>query len=70
MKMSLAFKSNDPQEYATRTEIHYMFHVPYAAIARSIREGKLEMRLVDGKIQIHIAEAAVIFGKNNPDLFA
>ena len=28
--MSLAYDTGAPQEYATRTEIHYMLHVPYA----------------------------------------
>jgi hypothetical protein len=66
--MSLAFKDNDPQEHATRTEINYMLHVPYAAIAKAIRDGKLALHLIDGKIQVKIAEAKAVFGK--PDLFA
>jgi hypothetical protein len=70
MKMSLAFKDTDTQEYATRTEIHYMFQVPYAAIAKAIRDEKLAMHLVDGKIQVNVAEATAIFGKNKTDLFA
>ena len=48
--MSLAFKTDEAQEYATRTEGHYMLHVPYSAIARAINAGKLEMHLIDGKI--------------------
>ena len=48
--MSLAYDAGTAQEYATRTEIHYMLHVPYAAIARAIREGKLDIHLIDGKI--------------------
>jgi hypothetical protein len=67
--MSLAYDAGATQEYATRTEIHYMLHVPYAAIARAIREGKLEMHLIDQKIQIKIAEAREVFGKRS-DLFA
>jgi hypothetical protein len=64
--------SNEPslrcwasQEYATRTDTHYMLHVPYAAIARVIREGKLEMHLIDNKIQINVAEARTVFSKGS-----
>jgi hypothetical protein len=67
--MSLAFK-NDHQEHATRTEIHYMLHVPYAAIAKAIRDGKLTLHLIDGKIQVKIDEARAVLGKNKSDLFA
>jgi hypothetical protein len=48
-----------------RTETHYMLHVPYAAIARVIREGKLEMHLIDNKIQINVAEARTVFSKGS-----
>ena len=68
-QVSLAYDTGATQEYATRTEIHYMLHVPYAAIARAIREGKLEMHLIDQKIQINVAEARKVFGKGS-DLFA
>lgn len=67
--MSLAYDAGATPEYATKTEIHYMLHVPYAAIARAIREGKLEMHLIDQKIQINVAEARKVFGKGS-DLFA
>jgi hypothetical protein len=67
--MSLAFKVDETQEYATRTEIHYMLHVPYAAISRAINAGKLEMHVIDNKIQISIAEAKAVFGRNKPNLF-
>jgi hypothetical protein len=42
-----------------------MLHVPYAAIARVIREGKLEMHLIDNKIQINVAEARTVFSKGS-----
>ena len=67
--MSLAFTSNETQVYATRTEIHYMLRVSMAAIAKAIREGKLEMHLIDGKIQISAAQARAHFSKNKTDLF-
>jgi hypothetical protein len=68
MIMSLAFKPDAPQEYATRTEIHYMLRTSMAHIAKAIREGKLELHLVDGKIQISVAEARAVFCKG-PNLF-
>jgi hypothetical protein len=46
-----------------------MLRIPYAAIARAIREGKLEMHLVDGKIQINVAQAKALFGKQTSALF-
>jgi hypothetical protein len=67
--MSLAFKSTEPQEYATRTEVHYMLRVSMSAIAKAIREGKLEIHLIDNKIQISVAEARQVFGKAKSDLF-
>jgi hypothetical protein len=70
MTMSLAFQNDDTKEYATRTEVHYMLRIPMYAIARAIREGKLEMHLIDGKIQVNVAEAKVLFGRNRSDLFA
>ena len=63
--MSLAYDVVARQEYATRTEIHYMLLVPYAAIARAIREGKLEMHLIDQKIQISVADAKAVFNKGS-----
>ena len=62
--MSLAYDAGETQEYATRTELHYMLHVPYAAIARAIREGKLDIHLIDGKIQVSVADARQAFGRN------
>jgi hypothetical protein len=68
--MSLAFKSDQDKEYATRTELHYMLRIPYAAISKATREGRLEMHLIDGKIQLNVAEVKELFGKQTPDLFA
>jgi pyruvate kinase len=63
MKMSLAFKNNSVfgQEYATKGELHYEFHLPYARIAKAIREGKLAVHLVDGKIQLKVDEVIKLF---------
>jgi hypothetical protein len=55
--MSLAFNSNETQEYATKTEVHYMLGVTYGKIAEAIRTGKLAIHLIDGKIQINVEEA-------------
>lgn len=66
--MSLAYDTGATQEFATRTEIHYMLRVQMSAIAKAIREGKLELHLIDNKIQVSVAEAKAVFGKN--DLFA
>jgi len=67
--MSLAYYTGGTQEYATRTELHYMLRVSMAKIALAIREGKLELHLIDGKIQISVAEAQQIFGRNKIALF-
>lgn len=68
--MSLAFKDNDNPEYATRTDVHYMLRIPMYAIAKAIHEGKLELHLIDGKIQINVAEARQVFGRDKSDLFS
>lgn len=47
--MSFAYDTNETHEYATRTEIYYMFRVSMAHIARAIDKGKLELHLIDGR---------------------
>jgi hypothetical protein len=61
--MSLAFQDNKEQEYATRTELHYLLHVPYYKIGEAVKKGKLAIHLIDGKTQINIAEAQQVFRK-------
>jgi hypothetical protein len=61
--MSLAFQDNKAPEYATKTEIHYMLHVPYYKIGEAVKNGKLALHLIDNKIQINITEAKAVFGK-------
>ena len=63
--MSLAYDTDVTQEYATRTEVHYMLRVSMAHIAKAIREGKLELHLIDGKIQINVAEAKALLRRSN-----
>jgi pyruvate kinase len=70
--VNIALKSNPilQQEYATRSELHYSFHVSYNRIAKAIREGKLAIHLVDGKVQLQVAEVVNLFFPPRPDLFA
>lgn len=68
--MSLAYQPTTEREYGTKTEIYYLLHVPYAAITRAINSGKLALHLIDGKVQIEVAEALKVFGRDRTDLFA
>jgi len=62
--MSLAFREDIKiPEYATKTELHYLLHVPYYKIGEAVKKGKLAIHLIDGKIQINIAEAKALFSK-------
>jgi hypothetical protein len=63
--MSLAYDTDTIPQFATRTEIHYMLRVSMAHIAKAIRDGKLELHLIDGKIQINVAEAKAVFRRSN-----
>jgi hypothetical protein len=63
--MSLAYDADTTPQFATRTEIHYMLRVSMAHIAKAIREGKLELHLIDGKIQISVAEAKAVFRRSS-----
>lgn len=67
--MILAYDSNDTQEYVTRAELHYMLRVPMYVIAKAVREGKLELHLINNKVQVSVAEARQVFGKNKVNLF-
>jgi hypothetical protein len=69
--MNLAFKPQSvlEQEYATKGELHYGLHVSYARIATAIREGKLAVHLVDGKIQLKVAEVVDLFFPPRKSLF-
>jgi hypothetical protein len=61
--VNIALKSNPilEQEYATKGELHYAFHLSYARIAQAIRESKLEVCLVDNKLQLKVAEVVNLF---------
>jgi pyruvate kinase len=71
MKMSLVFKTNSvlEQEYATKGELHYGLHVSYARIAQAIRDEKLAIYLVDGKVQLRVEEVANLFFPPRKSLF-
>jgi hypothetical protein len=72
MSMNLALKPASilEQEYATKAELHYGFHIAYARIAKAIREGQLKPHLIDGKIQLEVKEAVRVLLPRKPDLFA
>jgi hypothetical protein len=42
-----------------------MLRVSMAHIAKAIREGKLKLHLIDGKIQVSVAEAKAVFRRSN-----
>lgn len=70
--MNVALKSNPilDQEYATKSELHYAFHISYARIAQAIRDGKLEACFVDNKIQLRVEDVVRLFFPPRPNLFA
>jgi hypothetical protein len=61
--MSLAFKTTSilDKEYATRADLHYGLRVPYHKIAKVINEGRLELHLIDSKVQIRVEDAIKFF---------
>jgi hypothetical protein len=69
--MNLAFKPKSvlENEYATKSELHYALHVSYARIAMAIRDGKLSVHLVDGKVQLRVAEVISLFVAPQTNLF-
>jgi hypothetical protein len=46
-----------------------MLHVQYTTIAKAIRDGRLAVHLIEGKVQINVAEATHLFDKKKSDLF-
>jgi hypothetical protein len=71
MKMSLALKFNSVlgQEYATKGELHYGLHISYERMAKAIREGRLGIHLVDGKVQLRVEEVVNLFFPPRKSLF-
>jgi hypothetical protein len=71
--MSIAFQSSSviDQEYASKSELHFGLRISYARIAQAIREGKIEMHLVDGAIKFRVKEVLEALGKKHSrsDLF-
>jgi hypothetical protein len=70
--VNVALKSNPilSQEYATKGELHYAFHLSYARIAQAIRDRKLEVCFVENKIQLRVEEVIKLFFPPRPDLFS
>jgi hypothetical protein len=61
--MSLTFQNTEAPKYGTKTDIHYMLKISYVKIAEAIKDGRLAIHLIDGKIQINISEAKAVFNK-------
>jgi hypothetical protein len=76
--MSLAQQQdfdNIHKTFIARMDFSYKHKVAYSTLAKAIREGKIELHLIDGKIQIDEEEALAVTSKivrrhRNPDLFA
>ena len=60
--MSLAFQDDKVPEFGTKTDVHYRFKISYVKIAEAVREAKIALHLIDGKIYINMAEAQKVFG--------
>jgi hypothetical protein len=61
--MSLAFQNSENKEYGTKTDVHYRFKVAYVKITEAIKDGRLAVHLIDGRVWINMAEAEAVFGK-------
>ena len=61
--MSLAFQSKSvlEQKYATKGELHYGLRLSYNRMAQAVREGKLALHLVDGKVQLEVDKVLKVF---------
>jgi hypothetical protein len=55
-------------------DFSYKHKVPYSTLAKCIREGKIELHLIDNKIQVDEEEALAVTSKivrrHRRDLFA
>ena len=72
--MSLAINTTFvlDQEYASKSELHYGLRIPYYRIAKAIREGGVEMHLIDGMIKFKVKEVVEVLSttRSRSDLFA
>jgi hypothetical protein len=75
--MSLAQLNDQEDEHRTfiaRMDFSYKHKISYSTLAKCIREGKIALHLIDGKIQIDEAEALAVLSKivrrQRRDLFA
>jgi hypothetical protein len=68
-------QSNEHKTFIARMDFSYKHKVAYSTLAKAIREGKIELYLIDGKIQIIEEEALAVTSKivkrhRSTDLFA
>jgi hypothetical protein len=49
------------QEYATRSEIHYALRISYWRMTQAVRDGKLEVHLIDNKIKVKVQDIIDFF---------
>ena len=65
--MTLAIKRQDFDDvhntFILRLDFAYKHKVPYSTLAKAIREGKIELHLIDGKIQINEEDALAVTSK-------
>ena len=66
--------ANEHKKFIARMDFSYKHKVPYSTLAKCIREGKIDLHLIDNKIQIVEEEAlavtSTIVRRFRRDLFA
>jgi hypothetical protein len=67
--------TNVHKTFIARMDFSYKYKMPYSTLAKAIREGKIELHLIDGKIQIVEEEALAVVSTiarrhRKADLFA
>ena len=55
--------ANTHKPFIARMDFSYKHKIPYSTLAKCIREGKIELHLIDNKIQIDEDEALAITSK-------
>jgi hypothetical protein len=76
--MTLARRQDSDDVHKTfipRMDFSYKYKVPYSTLAKAIREAKIALHLIDGKIRINEEEALAVTSKivrrhRRSDLFA
>ena len=54
-------KSVLEQKYAAKGDLHYGLRLSYNRMAQAVREGKLALHLIDGKIQLEVDTHGIQF---------